>query len=402
MTAALLLAERGVETAVVDSKGGPAAHSYACALHPHSLELFDRLGLIQEILASGRRFDGVAFYEGDLRRAEIKLSQLPAKFPFLVVLPQSALERLLERALKRRAGIQVNWHHQFADLQTNGNGAIATVEKLGGTSVGYIVPHWETVVQKTIQTTASFLIGADGYGSVVRQRLGINYEQVGDEELFTVFEFETDEAMANEVRVVLDESTSNVFWPLPGGRCRWSFQARHKEPAEEFPEKARRSVWVDDPAVNRQIEQHLQQLTSKRAPWFTAKVKGFDWVDQVSFERRLVKRFGDGRCWLVGDAAHQTGPIGVQSLNVGLREAEGLVETLQNCLRNGATAKALDDWNHKRRETWQQLFGLKGALKTSEKTDKWVEQRASRILPCLPASGDELAQCAKQLCLELP
>jgi NADPH-dependent dioxygenase len=348
----------------------------------------------------GRRLDTVAFYDGPARRAEIKLSQLSARFPFLVVLPQNALERLLERALTR-AGVQVQWHHQLSELQSNGHGTVATVEKMGGTSVGYIIPHWETVVQKTMQIAAPFLVGADGYSSLVRQRLGISYEEAGEPAQFSVFEFETDTEMPDEVRVVLDDFTTNVLWPLPGARCRWSFQTRSKEPAEEFPDKARRAVWVDDPDVNRQIQQHLQHFIGKRAPWFTAGIRSFDWVDQVSFERRLVKRFGDGRCWLAGDAAHQTGPVGVQSLNVGLRESDELAEGLKTCLRNNA-ANVLENWNLRSRDRWQQLLGLKGAAKASGNADAWIRSRAARILPCLPASGNDLAQCVNQLHLELP
>lgn len=401
MTAALLLAERGVQSTVIDAKGGPAARSYACALHPHSLELFDRLGLSKEILQLGRRFDTVAFYEGTERRAEVRLSELPVKFPFLFVLPQNALEGLLERALTRRAGIRVHWHHQLSDLRTDVKGVVAEVDKLAGTSMGYIVPHWEMVVKETTEMRAAFLVGADGHNSLVRQRIGVDYEQVGEPETFSVFEFETDTELANEVRVVLDESTTNVMWPLPGGRCRWSFQVQPREPAEDFPEKARRSVWVDDPEVNQQIQKRLQRLIEKRAPWFSANVKEFDWVSHVQFERRLVKRFGKGLCWLVGDAAHQTGPVGVQSLNVGLREAGELADVLKNRLQDGATTNGFDGWERRWRAEWKQLLGLEGALKATDDADNWVQQHAVKILPCLPASGDDLVRCVKQIHLNL-
>jgi len=402
MTTALLLAERGVECMVIDAKGGPAARSYACALHPRSLDLLDRLGVLQEILPFGRRFETVAFYEGATKRAEIKLSELPARFPFLLVLPQNALERLLESAVNRLGRGRVHWHHQLSELKTDPRGVVATVDKLAGSASGYIVPHWEMVIRSTEEIRAAVLIGADGHNSLVRQRLGIHYEQVGESELFSVFEFETDDALPNEIRVVLDESTTNVLWPLAEGRCRWSFQAARKEATEDFPDKERRAVWVDDPERNRRLEQQLHGLIQQRAPWFEAKVKDFDWASQVQFERRLVKRFGNELCLLVGDSAHQTGPVGVQSLNVGLLEADELAEVLKNRLQEGATANGFVSWEQRWRGEWLQLFGLKGAMKSSAQTDKWVQQHAAKILPCLPASGDDLRRCAKQLQLDLP
>jgi len=402
MTTALLLAERGVECTVIDAKGGPAARSYACALHPLSLELFDRLGVLPEILPLGRRFETVAFYEGARKRAELKLSELPVKFPFLFVLPQNALERLLERAVNRRAGIRVHWHHQLSDLQMDNRGVVVAVDRLAGSSSGYIVPHWEMVVKATAEIHAAFLVGADGHNSLVRQRLGIDYEQVGEPELFSVFEFETDGALPNEIRVVLDESTTNVLWPVSEGRCRWSFQAAHEQTSEDFPDKERRAVWIDDPERNRQLQQRLHHLIQQRAPWFAAEVKDFDWASHVQFERRLVKRFGENLCWLVGDSAHQTGPVGVQSLNVGLLEADELAEVLKIRLQDGAAADGFEGWERRWRAEWQRLLGLKGAVTTSTQTDKWVQQHAAKILPCLPASGDDFVHCAKQLHLEFP
>jgi 2-polyprenyl-6-methoxyphenol hydroxylase-like FAD-dependent oxidoreductase len=402
MTTALLLAERGLKCAVIDAKGGPAARSYACALHPRSLELFGRLGLAEEMLSLGRRFETVAFYEGTNKQAEVKLSELPVKFPFLFVLPQSALEELLERALNRRAGIRVQWHHQLSDLRMDKQGVVANVDKLTGTAVGYIVPHWEMVVKNSAEIRASILIGADGHNSLVRQRIGIDYQQVGEPELFSVFEFETDGALPDEIRIVLDESTTNVLWPLTGRRGRWSFQGGRQELTEEFPDKDRRAVWIDDPERNRQIQEGLQHLIEKRAPWFTASVKDFDWVSQVRFERRLAKQFGNDCCWLVGDSAHQTGPVGTQSLNVGLREADELAETLKSRLRDGVAKNGFESWQRHWQDEWQRLLGLKGAMKASANTDKWVQQHAAKILPCLPASGEDLANCLKQFQLDLP
>lgn len=403
MTAALLLAEHGVRTTIIDKEGGPAARSYACALHPDSLDLFDRLGLIEDILPLGRRIDRVAFFEWKEERAHLNLSELPFKFPFLLVLPQNALEDLLERALKHRAGIRVHWNHRLSDLQADARGhQIATVDQLGGSAVGYIVPHWETVVKKTSEIRADFLIGADGHNSLVRQRLGVEYQTFGEPELFAVFEFETKAEPPDEVRVVFEASTTNVFWPLPGGRCRWSFQLVRKELHPPFPDKERRAFWLDDPERNRQVEQRLRQLIEIRAPWFAADVRQFDWISQVQFERLLVKRFSTDNCWLVGDAAHQTGPAGVQSLNGGLREADDLANVLTARLQGDQQGGDVTGWEKHWQDQWRRLLGLSGTPRAIGDADPWVEKHAARFLPCIPASGDALARCLSQLRLELP
>jgi 2-polyprenyl-6-methoxyphenol hydroxylase-like FAD-dependent oxidoreductase len=72
---ALLLAEAGLETVIIDREQRTAARSYACALHPASLELLDRLGVTPALLDLGRRIPKVGFYEGTARRAELDFSR---------------------------------------------------------------------------------------------------------------------------------------------------------------------------------------------------------------------------------------------------------------------------------------------------------------------------------------
>src|SRR3954469_11892774 len=92
MLTALLLSKAGIHVKIIDREPRTASRTYACALHPRTLQLTDRLGLTEEILALGRVVKTVAFYEGETRRAEVSLAKLPADHPYAVVLPQSAFE----------------------------------------------------------------------------------------------------------------------------------------------------------------------------------------------------------------------------------------------------------------------------------------------------------------------
>src|SRR6266478_2764132 len=112
---ALSLAEAGVQVSIIDRESRITARNYACALHPFTLKLLNRFGLTTAAIERGRRVERVAFYEGQSRRAEVDLSKLGGDFPFLLILPQSALESLLERRLLQ-AGIAVQWNHRFDGL----------------------------------------------------------------------------------------------------------------------------------------------------------------------------------------------------------------------------------------------------------------------------------------------
>jgi 2-polyprenyl-6-methoxyphenol hydroxylase-like FAD-dependent oxidoreductase len=281
------------------------------------------MGLAAPVLERGRRTQMVAFYDGAARRAEIKLAELDGEFPFMVILPQNEFEGVLEQRL-RKAGVTVSWNHRFDDVQSAGETVVGTVEELGATGTGYIVPHWETVVKRSFPVRAQFLVGADGYSSLVRRRLGIENTLVAGQTRFAAYEFEPAEKVEDEVRVVLDESTTNVLWPLTGNRYRWTFQVLKSEMAGEFPEKERRGARLAQQTVDERIRQYVQKVAKQRAPWFSAGVKEVTWCTEVVFEQRVARQFGRDRGWLAGDAAHQTGPVGVQSMNVGLSEAAAL------------------------------------------------------------------------------
>ena len=398
---ALLLAKAGVEVTIIDREERTAARSYACALHPPTLALLDRLGLTEPLLARGRKLSSVAFYEGQSRRAELNLAALGGRFPFLLVVPQNELEHALEEQL-RQAGVSVHWNHRFDSFQTQPESVEATIEELGGTATGYIVPHWEMVVKQRASLHAEYLLGADGANSRVRHQAGIECAPAGAPLRFAAYEFESEQAAAEEVRVVLDESTTNVLWPLPGNKCRWTFQLVHSEVAREFPEKERRAVHVAQGAVDEKVRQYVQRVAQHRAPWFSTGVKEVSWCTEVAFEPRMARPSGRDRCWLLGDAAHQTGPVGVQSLNAGLAEAEPLAGCLHHILRQQASAEVLQRFEAERQARWQRLLGLTGGLKARPEAQPWVRAHASRLLSCLPGTGADLATLAAQLKLELP
>jgi 2-polyprenyl-6-methoxyphenol hydroxylase-like FAD-dependent oxidoreductase len=393
---AILLAEAGIEVKIIDREERTAARSYACALHARTLKLLSQMGLATGVLERGRRIQLMAFYDGAERRAEVKLSELGGEFPFMVILPQNVFEGVLEDRL-RKAGVTVNWNHRFDDVQVDGDTVIANVEQLGATGTGYIVPHWEAMVKKSFPIRAQFLVGADGYGSLVRQRLGIENTLVAGQEFFAAYEFEPEEKVEDEVRVVLDESTTNVLWPLVGDRCRWTFQLLKAEMAREFPEKERREVRLAQKAVDERIRQYVQGAAKRRAPWFSAGVKEITWCTEVVFERRVAKQFGRDRCWLAGDAAHQTGPVGVQSMNVGLAEAATLAGALRKVLREKSPLEGLAACDRDWQGEWRRLLGLTGGLKPRKEASPWARERSGRILPCLPASNEDLPRLASQL-----
>ena len=400
MFTALRLAEGGIGVQLIDQESRTAGHSYACALHPRTLQMLDEVGVARDAIKLGHRIETVAFYEGNLKRAELKLSLLPVEFPFVLVLQQNILEGLLEQKLRQRAGLQVRWNHQLTDLTMKNGSAIATINELAMEGKGYGVPDFEMAVKKTVSTRADFVVGADGQGSLVRQRLDIECERVGQPELFVVYEFETEANLPPEMRIVLDQHTAGVLWPFTQHQGRWSFQWLQPDAPADFPQKVRGLDTIVDSAGPEDSRHHLQKLLSARAPWFQDEIKDVGWATDIQFEHRLARQFGRDRAWLAGDAAHQTGPVGMQSMNMGFREGADLAAKLTRIMRDRGSPDLLETYNLEHRLEWEQLLGWKGRPQASALTGEWIRERSARIPECIPASGRELTLLLNQFGLE--
>jgi 2-polyprenyl-6-methoxyphenol hydroxylase-like FAD-dependent oxidoreductase len=394
---ALQLASQDIDVLVIDRESGPAAHSYACLLHPSTLALLDQHGLVEEALRVGQRIETLAFYDQTSRRAELNLAELPAQFPFMLTVPQSWLEAALERKLTD-AGVDVWWDHRFDSSETLNDQVRAKVEQFGRTALGYVVPHWESVVQKQIAVEAPFVIAADGPDSTVRDCIDGRFEVHGKTESFLIYEFETNDRIENEARIVLGPQSVDAFWPLADNGCRWTFQTL---PADdrELVDNERDSFVITDEEDDESLRKHAQQAIRVRAPWFRHEVKEVIWRAPLDFERRLVNPIGRNNCWLVGDAAHQTLPHAMQSMNAGLHEAKGLTDAIHRVLRKDGSLSLLNLYGDQTHETWVHMLDEE-SIKAVLQAEPWLAENAKRILPCLPGTGDELTRLAEKLHLE--
>ena len=293
-----------------------------------------------------------------------------------------------------------------------GGWVTADIDRFEKDSRGYAVAHTEWVVAGTESLTVPFVLGADGYNSRVRRALNINFEQAAPAQYCAVFEFDTDAQLNQETRIVLGDRTTDVLWPLPDNKCRWSFHLPdYSDPAAEqlqerlmsagfgyFPvdrpkDRATSSAFPHLPVLE---EASLRQLLAERAPWFSGSIGNIHWRTMVRFERRLASTFGQQRQWLAGDAAHLTGPIGMQSMNLGFFEAYDYAATVKRVL-SGASLNELEAYGERWHGEWKRLQGLTGGLRPTTGADPWLAGHAGQLLTCLPAHGTGLTALATTL-----
>lgn len=385
LAAALFLHRDGVRVQIIDMHQRTTQHSYALAIHPRTLRIFEEAGISEELIRAGRKLTTVAYYEGRERHAEIDYSHLFTLHPHLLVLRQSLLERAIEEALLQK-NVKVSWGHrlQSLDEDRDGPGMRAEVARLDQIATGYPVARSEWVVAQSQTIRPTYVLGADGYDSAVRRMLGIEMEEYGASEIFSVYEIEAAGELPAELRVILDPGLTSVYWPLEEGRCRWGFQIR-------------------DASEHATSMERLEQLIAARAPWCTARPTRIYWSTLGLFEHRLARSFGKGGVWLAGDAAHQAAPVGVYSMNSGLYEARQLATRMSRIQRSGEAPALLQEFATSTHDAWRRRLGglAGGAPRALPEANAWVQQNASRILACVPASGDDLEPLLKQIGLTL-
>jgi 2-polyprenyl-6-methoxyphenol hydroxylase-like FAD-dependent oxidoreductase len=377
---AACLHERGVEVAVLDAESERPVRSYACGLHPETLRLFDRLGLMPALQEFAHRVDRIFISRAGERVAVAEFGALPGRFPHVLTLGQSDLRDLLALELER-VGVDVCARQEVTQLSMSDGFVSMGVVPSESAAPGAREPLGERASAEPFERRADYLIGADGYHSLCRKAAGIEMIDLRQSEAFAMFEFEADLGeFEHEAHVAVSADDVSAFWPLGPHQGRWTFQI--SEHLDEAP-------GIDA----------LTELLRRRVPWFLPRPEQLAWSSTVHFERRIARRFGAGRVWLAGDAAHVTSPLGFQNMNRGFVEGNELANLINGTLQGEpAAAGGFARLERAQQAEWRRLFGL-GVRVVSEGRLSVLE--GTRLVPCLPASGRDLELLLRQLDLRL-
>jgi 2-polyprenyl-6-methoxyphenol hydroxylase-like FAD-dependent oxidoreductase len=368
--AALCAARRGLQVTLLEQNFRSYARGHATLLHPSSFRLLAELGFAQRLLAEGRPIDHVDLYMDGKHMRSLELA-MPA-----LTIPQGVLEELLMKELRYEA-VEIRTPCEATAFGVSADVVRARVvrrELASPRSAGQ-EGEWEPVESSLLE--AEFVIGADGYDSRVRACLGIESLDVGATETFAMFEGPR-ATVGTTLDLSFQEGLGSVAMPLPEQRGRWGFQVDGD--LSRVPDLAQ-----------------LEELLKERAPWHEQAALGVDWSTVTHFERRLARRFGAGRVWLAGDAAHITSPFGGQSMNGGLTEAFDLVEYMAACLLERKPLATLEQLGAAREREWHKLLGFNPHFDGPENAPSWLREHARRIVPALPASGLDLQHLLRQL-----
>jgi 2-polyprenyl-6-methoxyphenol hydroxylase-like FAD-dependent oxidoreductase len=324
---AILLVQRGVSVRVLEEREQPGTHSRAIGLHPPGLEVLDLAGVGAAALEAGVPItSGLALHGTSHRRgpalASMDFGVLPGPHRYVLALPQTVTQALLEKRLARldpgalRRGVRVEGFGP-------GPGGVRVRTRISSqaTPLGGSQPASPFL-------TARFLVGADGVRSGTRQALGLPFRGEAHPDRYAMADYpDTTDFGSTAVLFLHPEGIVESF-PLPGGLRRWVARLPDGQPS--LPSRRRDKDGGTPPrAPGPAPDRPGEALPATIARRTGHAVEGAGVAPTVfGTARRRVPRMAAGPVVLIGDAAHEVSPIGGQGMTLGLLDAEQLAGIL--------------------------------------------------------------------------
>jgi 3-(3-hydroxy-phenyl)propionate hydroxylase len=318
LSLAIDLAQRGVATVVLDDADRIGEGSRAICFAKRTLEIFDRLGVGEDLVARGVTWQRGRVFLGERELYDFDL--LPEsghRRPAFINIQQYHVEAaLVERARDLAPLVNLRWSNRVTAVAPAADGALLTIETPDG-------PY---------HLAADRVIACDGSRSPIRAMMGLDF--AGE-----VFD---DRFLIADVKMTADFPTERWFWfqpPFHGGQS----ALLHKQPDD---------VWRIDLQLGRDADAEIERRPENVLPRIR-RMLGHDaftleWVSVYTFQCRRLARFIHGPVIFAGDAAHQVSPFGARGANSGIQDAENLAWKLALVLSGEAGPDLLATYDAER------------------------------------------------------
>jgi len=337
LSAALLLAEQGVQCVLLEKNKTISNHPKASAFNTRTMEILRELGIADEVYAQTGAVGGVSFYTNlsGYKLGEIKMAEHPDYITTLLASSPSPLtissQIVLEEILKRHAVanelVDVRFSSEKLKLtQSEDHVDVETIDHLTGDS-------------STIQ--AKYVIACDGAGSPTRKEH--NRKMIGAPAFgyqINVYIKADIESLVNAeshqaLYWIATREASGVFIGLGGDWKHWcfnfSYYPQHGEKIEHFTEEACLAK-IHAALGTDQLPVDILSI----GPWILCG--------------QVIDEYRDGRVFFGGDAAHLNIPTGGFGFNTGMQEIHNLAWKLAYVLRDLAPDSLLDSYQTERRD----------------------------------------------------
>lgn len=330
MIAALLLAQQGLRSVIVERRAQRLTAPKAHALNPRSLEICESLGIPRDELARHAAPAGESADVRFLTRLNgIEIGKLPYErqdpgtLEFtptpLLNIAQPKLENLLLARCHDNPLIEVRLGHRWIEATQDADTVVSTIR----------------TDEDEYEIAARYMIGADGAGSAVRQFLSIGMDGPKNLEHRMMIHFRAD------LRPLLAARPAILYWTLDPA-AQGTFIAYDLSSTFVFMHR------VDGPPQQELSRERCEELVYAAIGETKIPIDiqhALPWT----MNAQIADAYRCSRIFLAGDAAHRFPPSGGLGLNTGIQDAHNLAWKLALVLRGEAHESLLESYERERR-----------------------------------------------------
>ncbi len=373
MLAAILLGRAGHRVAVIERYKTLYNLPRVGIVHDDVLRMFQEIGCIEAIWPATHF---LPVYEL-AKHGQVLLSSTVAPmathgWPEYISIYQPAFELELDRMARAEPTVEIFPGETATALAQTADAVALTVKDQNGVAR---------------QIEGRYLIGADGGNSLIRQALGIAYENLGFDQNWLVIDAKEKHARPGlpAMRQFCEPEQPGVTLHMGPHHRRWSFMIFPEEsPAEAVKPE---SVWrrLDRPEGATPEEFELIRVAS------------------YQFQSLYAEQWRMGRVFLAGDAAHQMPPFLAQGLCSGFRDAHNLAWKLDLVLRGLASGEFLDSYMAERGPNARATIveSMRVGQHVNERDPEKVKQRDAQLL-ALQADQDRTKTEKRLIAFRVP
>lgn len=322
------LIRHGVDFVIFDRRESTTPHSKAIGVQARTLEIYEQIGLADDLIAQGARAEKARLVVGGQVHGEVNFTEFGeglSPYPYVLLVEQGKHEKILYDFIKE-ADKDVLWNAELESFSQDETGVKANIRTADG---------------KTETVEAKFLAACDGAKSSVRHALGLEFEGSTFERMFYVADVRIDWELGHDaLTVFLMKNNLLAFFPMVGEN-QWRIVGT-------FPEEFAKD---EGEILYEEIEARVKQDTE-----FDLDITNVNWFSTYKVHTRRVNKFSEGKCFLAGDAAHIHTPAGAQGMNTGIQDAYNLAWKMALVLEGKADEKLLGTYNEERLENAENLL----------------------------------------------